>query len=191
MLCASVAECRDFLAPAGLGLDRQLRLTDQGAWDGLVARYYLVDRPDLDLPDLSRQLLDWLPQGRERLLLVSNWTDDSIDQPYVFEALRRGAGAQRGLREAPGQIFTASKEPGTDYENRPALDVAEESVAMWLTGLMLDWTWEGYVAVAGSADAIWLGDGFFRLLAASAESQARAMRLLDGSSLRYTVKFPW
>jgi len=95
------------------------------------------------------------------------------------------------LRVAPGHVFSASKEQGADYDERPALDVAEESIAMWMMGLMLEWTWEGYATVAGCADAIWLGDGFVRLLASDAGSQARAVAMMQESRLKYAVKYPW
>jgi len=191
MRCANAAECRDWLAPSGLRLGADRRLADEGAWAEFPARYYLIDRPDLDLPDFSRQMLDWLPMGRERLLFVTEWAGYPPDQAHIFQTIRAGAGATRSLAVAPGHIFSATKAPGTDYDERPALDVAEESVAMWLMGLMLEWTWEGYVAAAGCADAIWLGDGFVRFLPSDARSNAAALGMMAESSLRYAVKFPW
>ena len=191
MRCAGVAECGAWLAPGGLRLDADLALLDAGQWARFPERYYLIDRPDLDLPEFSRQLLDWLPVGRERLLMVSRWSADPPDHPHVFNAIRAGAGADQPLRAAPGHIFAASKEDGADYDERPALDVAEESIAMWLMGLMLEWTWEGYATVAGCADALWLGDGFVRFLASDARSHAAALAMMRESNLKYAVKYPW
>ncbi len=31
---------------------------------------------------------------------------------------------------------------------------------MWLMGLMLKWTWQGYAIVKDCGDAVYLGDGF-------------------------------
>ena len=136
MRCAGVAECGAWLAAGGLRLDADLALLDAGQWARFPERYYLIDRPDLDLPEFSRQLLDWLPVGRERLLMVSRWSADPPDHQHVFNAIRAGAGADQPLRAAPGHIFAASKEDGADYDERPALDVADGSDAgMDLGGL--------------------------------------------------------
>jgi len=94
---ASLTQCAAFLAPAGLQLDGDMRLRDGGAWAQFPERYYLIDRPDLELPEFSRQLLDWLPMGRERLLVVSRWSADPPDQLHVFNAIRAGAGGHPGV----------------------------------------------------------------------------------------------
>jgi hypothetical protein len=151
----------------------------------------VIDGVKLNLPELSRRLLDWMPAGRDRLLIISNWSDYPPDHLHIFETIRKGCGVLQPLAGAPGHLFVSTKTDATDYDDRPLVDVEEESVAMWLMGLMLKWTWEGYAVVKGCADAVWLGDGFIRFFSADGNRLDAANDLVAEYGLRPRDTFPW
>jgi len=132
-----------------------------------------------------------MPVGRERLLIVSKWWNYPPDQFTIFETIRKGCGVSVPLSEAPGHLFISTKESGTWYDDRPQIDVEEESVAMWLMGLMLKWTWQGYALVKGCQDAVWLGDGYVGFLSGDPARLDEAKSLVAELGLKSTDTFPW
>src|SRR5579863_3584204 len=191
MRCLSAEECRSWLAPSGLVLDQNLRVEEPDEGMQRPPRYYVIPGVKLNLPDLSRRLLDWMPAGRERLLIVSDWWDYPPDQLHIFETIRKGSGVPQRLAEAPGHVFASTKTDATDYDNRPLVDVEEESIAMWLMSLMLEWTWEGYAVVKGCGDVVWLGDGFVRFFSADGARLDAANNLVAEYGLKPRDDFPW
>jgi hypothetical protein len=189
--CLSAEECRSWLAPSGLVLDQYLRVGELAGGTQRPPRYYVIDGVKLPLPDFSRRLLDWMPAGRERLLIVSDWSHYPPDHPHIFETIRKGSGVSQRLAEAPGHVFASTKTDATDYDDRPLIDVEEESVAMWLMSLMLEWTWEGYAVVKGCGDVVWLGDGFIQFFSADRARLDAANDLVAAYGLRPRDTFPW
>ena len=92
MKCVSVEHCRLWLAPAGLVLDEKRWLKEPEQAASLPAQYVVVERTHVALAEFSRRLLDWLPAGRERLLIVSDWSGYPPDQRHIFETIRKGCG---------------------------------------------------------------------------------------------------
>jgi hypothetical protein len=190
MKCLSVEECQSWLAPSGLILDEYHRL--QAVEGNLYPPLYVVTQKyGGSLPELSRELLDWMPVGRERLLIVSDWWNYPPDKSAIFETIRRGCGVSQSLSDAPGHLFISTKDSATHYEDRPSIDVEEEAVAMWLMGMMLEWTWNGYAVVKGCRDAVWLGDDFVGFLSADAARLEAANSLIAERGLKSSNRFPW
>jgi len=152
---------------------------------------FVVDSYKLNLPALSRELWDWMPAGRERLLLVSDWSHYPPDQPTIFNTIRKGCGVHQSLPDAPGHLFVSTKDDNTDYDNRPLIDVEEESIASWLAGLMLEWTWQGYMTVQGYPNAVRLGDGFVRFLSTDPVRLAAGTAICAKWGLRPCARYPW
>ncbi len=190
MKCLSLDECRSWLAPSGLILDEYVRL--QAVEGNLYPPLYVVtENYGGSLSELSRELLDWLPVGRERLLIVSDWSNYPPDHLAIFETIRRGCGVAQLLADAPGHLFISTKDSTTHYEDRPSIDVEEESVAMWLMRLMLEWTWTGYAVVKECRDAVWLCDDFVGFLSADPARLDVANALIAGRGLKSSNRFPW
>lgn len=140
-------ECQAWLGATGFELDGRGRLSEPYTSPRDV--YALAD-PRLSHPDIVRRATDWLAAGRERLIFISERITYPPDQPIIFEAIRRGGGAVTDLAHSPGHLFTSTKTDATDFEDRPEIDVREESLAMWIGGLALEWTWLGFIAVQGA-----------------------------------------
>lgn len=132
-----------------------------------------------------------MPAGRERLLIVSSWHPYPPDQVQIFETIRKGCGASHALRDTPGHLFLSTKDDATWYDDRPSIDVQEESVAMWLMGLMLEWAWEGYAFVKGCREIVRLGDGFVEFLGGDPARRDAAISLLGEFGLKPRDTFPW
>ncbi len=178
-------------AASNLTLDSQLMLEQHH--EALAQRplFVVTDRFEKSLPELCRQCLDWLPAGRERMLLTSGWSPYPPDHLQIFEMIRTGCGFPQSLGATPGHLFLSTKQAGTHYEDRPAIDVSEESIAMWLMGLMQEWTWEGYAFVQGCRDVIVLGDGYLRFLSIDFARLDEAEALVGEWGLKARATFPW
>lgn len=189
MKALSVDMCRSWLAP-GLFLDANLALVRPQA-RAAQRLYAVTESKGLRISEFCREALDWLPVGQERLLIVSGWSAYPPDQLRIFETIRRGCGVSDSLESAPGHLFASTKRPNTDYDDRLDLDVDEETTAMWLMGLMLDWAWEGYAVVRGCSDGIFLGDGFICFDSLEPARIAEASALLRHWELTPQTDFPW
>ena len=120
-----------------------------------------------------------------------SWETYPPDHNEVFEALRRGCGAKNTLIDTPGHVFTSTKLDGTWYDDRPAVDVTEESIAMWIAGFTLQWTWCGVVAVEGCDEFIDLGDEHLRFVSRDKQRLEQAVALSQEVGLKIIDRFPW
>ena len=152
--------------------------------------FVVTENARISLAEFCREALDWLPIGRERLVLVTGWSGYTPDHLIVFNALRKGAGLVAPLEAAPGQLFTSTKS-SFDYEDRPEADVIEEAMAMWLMALMQEWTWDGYALVHGSSDVVTLGGGLMTFESAEPARMAEAETLIARFGLKSRTTFPW
>ena len=192
MKCLSPDMCRSWLAAFGLVFGQEeLMLEAVGGKPSQPLMYVVIEGRKFALSEFCRDALDWLPAGRERLLVTSAWSNYPLDRRRIFETIRRGCGELDDLTAAPGHLFAATKNADTWYDDRPALDVDEEAIAMWLMALMLEWTWEGFVVVQGCHDVIFLGDGFVRFESADAGRMAEAESFLASWGLTSRTEFPW
>ena len=191
MRCLSVEQCRAWIASAGLRLDDNLWIRTPEEEVSPPPYYVVIKGFNLNLSEFSRRLFDWMPVGRERLLIVSNWSSYPPDQKYLFETIRRGCGISQTLEEAPGHLFVSTKTEATWYDDRPLIDVEEESLAMWLMALMLEWTWDAYALVEGCRDAVRLGDEFVEFLTTDPERREAANSLIGQFGLTSRDTFPW
>ena len=153
--------------------------------------YALADDPKLNCPHIVREAMDWLPVGRQRLMFIAGGESPWPDEKIVFEAIRRGCGATSDLTIAPGHLFDSSKGDRTHYEDRPVLDVSEESVAMWLGGLAVEWTWPGFIAVKECPEYIDLGDGYLRFISPTLSRLQAASAMCVRLGMRTLDRFPW
>ena len=172
-----------------LTFDKHGRL--EWPYDAHPGLYVLTSNFSRDWPGIGRELFDWLPVGRDRLLLVTNWQTYPPDRWVIFDAIRKGAGALQNLTLEPAHLFPSTKLSGTWYDDRPEADVQHESIAMWLMGLMLDWAWEGYAAVDSCSDVIGLGDGFIHFLSMDQQRMEQARELARPWKLPMQTTFPW
>jgi hypothetical protein len=146
-----------------------------------------VSSLQIEASDVTRfctELVDWLPNGCERILWLRNWETYPPDQTFLFEAVRRGCKEGRRLIEAPGHLFESSKYDRRDYDTRTGRD-HEENALMWgLLLLMIVLNWDGYL-VAPTGECIELDDNS---LAISSENEAK---LAEAHALveRFKLKF--
>jgi hypothetical protein len=181
-------ECRLWLEPSGIEIDEYGRPAESYTPPRNV---FALPDPKLSSPYVVRAAMDWLPVGRERLVFVSATITYPPDLMIVFEAIRRGCGASSEVVATPGHLFVSTKTEDTDYDDRPAVDVFEESIAMWIGGLALEWTWPGLIAVKACAEFIELGDGYMRFVSPSASRLEQAVGLSAQLGLRTLDRFPW
>lgn len=95
------------------------------------------------------------------------------------------------LAETPGHLFISTKDESTHYDDRPEIDVKEESIAMWMAALMLEWTWEGYLMAKDSPSFVRLGDGFIEFVTNDDERLAAANSIIGDFGLKSRTTFPW
>ena len=189
MRVLDVDECRQWLNSSGLVIDPYRRANEP--YPTPIDVYALADDPKLNCPHIVREAMDWLPVSRERLMFIAEADVFVPDQKVVFEAIRRGCGATSDVAATPGHLFESSKAEGTHYEDRSALDVFEESVAMWLGGLALQWTWPGFFAVKDCAEHIELGDGYLRFVSPTLSRLEAARAVCVDLGMRTADRFPW
>jgi hypothetical protein len=189
MRTLSLQDARSWLARVNLNLDEYDRL--EWPHDAHPGLYVVTAKSSMASSYLCGQSLDWLPVGRERLLLATKWDTYPPDKLIVFDAIRKGAGANEKLFREPGHLFPSTKSNDTCYDDRSEADVQNESIAMWLMGLMLEWTWEGLVAVEGCADVICLGDDFLHFLSIDQNRIEEARKLVEPWGLPVRTTFPW
>jgi hypothetical protein len=185
-----IEECRRWIARSDYTLNENLYLR----WPdglGITSLYAVTDRYCLSYPELCRRFMDWLPAGRDRLLIVADWIDYIPDKRLIFEAIRRISADVRPLVEEPGHLFTSSKDESTWYDDRPETDVVEETIAMWLFALMLQWGWAGCLHARDCSDALFIGSGYVEFVSRDSRRLEEAKALADEHGISTTTKFPW
>ena len=136
------------------------------------------------LMSLAINLVDWLPNGCERMLWLKNWETYPPGRMILFEAVRRGCQENRRLIDAPGHLFQSCPYDRDDYDSRTAHDHEENAIMWGLFLLMIVLNWDGYL-VAPNGDCIELYDN------AIVTSSTDDAKIRDANALanRFNLKF--
>lgn len=161
MRTLTAAECQDWAARSGVSLEAE----------GTDRLFVMTDGVDTTHNDLCRDLLVWLPQDRERLLWVHDFTP-SPDQVHLFETLRQ----EGGLRETPGHLFPADDDDAT---------------ALWLVALIVKWGWEAVLVIPDSLERLTFGEGYIQVHSAESGRLAEIEVLADSHGLQTLPSLPW
>lgn len=190
MKTLSIEDCQAWLAHLPFTLNENF----YPRWPedvGFRSLYVITDHYPSSYPELCRRILDWLPAGRDRLLVVGNWVDYPQDHRLIFEAIRNISEETESLALAPGHLFTSTKDESTWYDDRLTIDVVEEAIAMWLTALMLQWEWNGTAFVQDCQDAVYFGDGYIEFVSLDDRRLDQAKALAQEHRVATTATFPW
>ena len=106
----------------------------------------------------SDQLVDWLPNGRERMLWLRSWETYPVNQTIFFERVRRGSNENRHIIEAPGHLFESSTHDREDYDNRTAYEHEENAIIAGLLILVVCFNWDAYLVAQGREDYVRIQD---------------------------------
>lgn len=137
----------------------------------------------------AAQILEWLPPGRERLLLLTHWITLPDRGVPLFEFIRRGWGEHRSLSDAPGFVFGGGGSAYVGEEQEPP-DI-ESVVLSGLVFLSLCYTWEGYIASVNCHDVIFLGDDFVQFSSTDAARIDEAKSIMEMFKLQPRTTSPW
>jgi hypothetical protein len=110
-----------------------------------------------NLGRLSTELVDWLPNGCERMLWLTNWSTYQPDPTILFETIRRGRNENRHIIDAPGHLFESSAYDRDDYDTRTKQD-HEENTLMWGFLLLIIALQLGGYLIAPNGDCIEVDD---------------------------------
>lgn len=137
----------------------------------------------------SAVILEWFPQGGERLYLLTHWQTYPDRMVPLFESLRRGFGGYGSISETPGALFRDSGNAGVEDQRKPPeLDRVALSGMVFLT---LCYTWEGYLFSTTCRDFIFLGDGFIRFSSVASARIDEAKSLMNMFELEPLTSSPW
>src|SRR6266481_9062935 len=131
MKCLTYAESEAWFADFGVEIVRYCHLSFSG-W-AAKRRCIFVPNIVLDASSLGRpsaELVDWLPNGCERMLWPTNWSTYQPNPTILFETIRRGCNESRHIIDAPGHLFQSSAYDRKDYETRTKQD-HEENNLLW------------------------------------------------------------
>jgi hypothetical protein len=142
MICLSYADCKEWLARVGVGVDENRNLLFPRLQASIMTT---MPKSALAMSHFSCSLCEWLGASRERLLWLSNWNTDLGHQLQLFEAVRYAAGEARPVIDAPGHLFRC--------------DAGRENAAVAsLMFLIMAFNWEGYLVSENGSDFVFLGD---------------------------------
>src|SRR5260370_27035278 len=135
MKCLTYAESEAWFASFGVKIieNRHLSFPVRARKE----RRMLITDFQIDAPRLIYfldQLVDWLPNGRERMLWLTSWETYPVNQTIFFERVRRGCNENRHIIETPGHLFESSTHDREDYDNRTAYEHEENAI---MAGLLL------------------------------------------------------
>lgn len=158
MRCLTDTESEAWFAAAGIKIGKYRHISfPQGA---LKRRCLFLPNLELGISDLGRlctQLVDWLPNGCERMLWLTNWATYQPDPTILFESLRRACDENRHIIDAPGHLFESSPYDRQDYDTRTKRDHAENTLIWAFLLLIIACQLGGYL-VAPNGDCIELDD---------------------------------
>jgi len=184
MKCLTLVECQQRLAPSGVSISEHgyfIFPKRQGS-----APYVIKT----DLPIGASKLMwffsalvDWLPNGCNRMLWLSKWLTYPPDQVVVFEKLRRGCGELRHIVEAPGHLFVSSTYE--NYEGKSDCDVEEDGILAAMLLLMVSFDWEGYLVADNSDDRILIGDEYLEFCSVDILRIQRIIKIAKSYKLKY------
>lgn len=137
-----------------------------------------------DLGRLATELVDWLPNGCERMLWLTNWSTFQPDPTFLFETIRRGCNENRHIVDAPGHLFESSAYDRRDYDTRTRRDHEENTLIWGFLFLMTACQLGGYL-VAPNGDCIEVDD---TSLAMSSTDDAKIVAARDLMN-RFNLKF--
>jgi hypothetical protein len=115
-----------------------------------------VDVPSrpLNLARFAARLVEWLPDGLQRVLWLSVWQSYPAQAAVLFEKIRNGCGETRPLGEAPCHVFEKFVGDSDIFYNE-----AESAILGGLVFLMLTFDWSGYVLSIDNEAHVFLTDG--------------------------------
>jgi len=147
-----------------------------------------VPNLELDISALggfSISLVDWLSNGRERMLWLTKWADyQQPNSAILFETMRRGCNENRQIIDAPGHLFEYSANYSDNYETRTKKDHEENSLMWGFLLFMIPLQLGGFL-VAPNGDCIEVDDTSIAISSVD-EAKITQVRTLAG---RFSLKF--
>jgi hypothetical protein len=176
MRCLTSAEFERWLEGAGIRIlkDRDLSPLVDGSGDRFDVKLPFPGEP-VRLPEFCRRLINWLPNGGERLLWLKYWHTYPLDHVLAFENVRRSVGETRHIIEAPAHVFHFST--SQDYEQRTPTDIESDAMMMNLVLLVMCFDWSAYILARGSNSFVFVDDERVILSAGSQRMEREAKEL--------------
>jgi hypothetical protein len=132
----------------------------------------LPDRP-LKLTYLLERVVDWLPRGRERLLMMSHWNTFPPHPLVFFETARQGCGERRHVIDAPGLLIESDDGPKCqEFSESP-----NTATFVGFALLVVNFDWRAYLISKNETSHIYLGDEFISFSTADNNKAAEAFEL--------------
>ncbi len=159
MKCLTYAEAEAWFASFGVRISEHYSLS----LPPRVSTERRIFIPNLQIDStrlafFSVQVVDWLANGCQRMLWLSNWETYTSNQAIFFERVRLGCNENRHLIEAPGHLFESSSYDRGDYDSRTAIDHQENAILSGLFLLMVSFNWDGYLVAQNQCDYVMLRD---------------------------------
>lgn len=185
MRCLTYSESEAWFAAIGIKIV-EYRYTSFSQREA-KRRCLFLPNLELDISSLGRlctELVDWLPNGCERMLWLTNWATYQPDPTILFETIRRGRNEDRHIIDAPGHLFESSAYDRGDYDTRTKQDHEENALVWGFLLLIIACQLGGYL-VTPNGDCIEVDDTSIALSSADDVKIAEAYQLAAGLNLKF------
>lgn len=185
MRCLTYSESETWFAAIGIKIAkyRYISFSQREA----KRRCLFLPNLELGISHLGRlctELVEWLPNGCERMLWLTNWATYQPDPTILFEMIRRGCNENRHIIDAPGHLFESSAYDREDYDSRTKQDHDENTLMWGFLLLMIACQLGGYL-VAPNGDCIEVDDTSIAISSTEDSKIAEAHEL----AARFNLKF--
>ena len=141
----------------------------------IAARTIWMNFPDkpLKLTHFLERMIDWLPRGRERFLIISNWNTYPPHPLAFFETVRLGCGERRHIIDAPGLLIESD-------DGAKCQEFSESPNTSTLVGfalLVVNFDWQAYLIAKNETSHVYLGDEFISFSTADDSKLAEVFAL--------------
>lgn len=162
-----------------LNQNRTLRFPESGS---TAARTILMNFPDkpLKLTYFLERVVDWLPRGRERFLMISNWNTYPPHPLAFFETVRSGCGERRHIIDAPGLLIESD-------DGAKCQEFSESPNTPTFVGfalLVVNFDWQAYLIAKNETSHVYLGDEFISFSTADDSKLAEVFALAHRFELK-------
>jgi hypothetical protein len=128
------------------------------------------------LAGFCRTAIRWLPEGSRRAIAITDAWSGLGDALPALEAIRRGLGEERPLKDVPIHVTDVHSWTLDQLEMTPS-QVCEEGLLVGILSLVLSCGWDAWLLADGCSDAIefWEGNILFYSDRQSQLSKAKAL----------------
>jgi hypothetical protein len=147
-----------------------------------TARTVFMNFPDkpLKLTYFLERVVDWLPRGRERFIMISDWHTYPPHPLAFFEAVRSGCGESRHIIDAPGLLIEADDGPRCqEFSESPSTPIF-----IGFALLVVNFDWQAYLIAKNDTSHIRLGDEYISFSTTDKGKLDEVLALADGFGLK-------